>query len=111
MQKRRDFIRSLALAGSVAGLAPRAFAQGALSRPEPGAVSFFLAADTHYRGDLEDVSRMDATSADYNRRLVEWLNKLPGTAFPDAIGGGMVPAPQGVLHGGDLVDTGDKGPS
>jgi len=90
MQKRRDFIRSLALAGSAAGLAPRTFAQGAVSKSEPGAVSFFLAADTHYRGDLDDVSRMDETSADYNRRLVDWLNKLPGTAFPDGIGGGTL---------------------
>ena len=111
MQNRREFIRSLALAGSAAGLAPRTFAQGAVPKSAPGAVSFFLAADTHYRGDLDDVSRMDETSADYNRRLVEWLNRLPGTQFPDGIGGGIVPQPQGVLHGGDLVDTGDKGPS
>src|SRR5262249_25344349 len=36
------------------------------------------------------------------------LNKLPGTPFPEAVGGGTVPAPRGVLHGGDLIDSGDR---
>jgi len=54
---------------------------------------------------------MDAVSAEYNGRLVEWLNRLPGTAVPEVLGGGVVPRPHGVIHAGDLVDNGDKGPS
>lgn len=52
---------------------------------------------------------MDATSAEYNARLVKWLNELPGTQFPPELKGGVVPAPAGVIHAGDCVDSGDKG--
>jgi cytolysin (calcineurin-like family phosphatase) len=54
---------------------------------------------------------MDPVSADYNAQLVQWLNKLPGTDFPAEAGGGTVAVPAGVIHGGDLVDNGDKGPA
>ena len=53
---------------------------------------------------------MEDISAAYNARLVEWLNKLPGTPFSPEAGGGDVPAPHGVIHAGDLVENGDKGP-
>jgi cytolysin (calcineurin-like family phosphatase) len=56
---------------------------------------------------------MRATSVDINGRVVDWLNRLPGTAWPEAIalGAGAVPRPRGVVHAGDLVDNGDKGPA
>jgi hypothetical protein len=44
-------------------------------------VSFFLVGDTHYRTQADEITRLDGTSASHNARLVEWMNKLPGTPF------------------------------
>jgi cytolysin (calcineurin-like family phosphatase) len=71
--------------------------------------SFFLVGDTHYRASDDDNSVLDPVSADYNRRLIDWLNRLPGTEFAPEAGGGAVSAPHGVIHAGDIVDNGDKG--
>ena len=54
---------------------------------------------------------MRMRSAEVNDRLVQWLNRLPGTELPATVGGGLLPQPDGVVHAGDLVDNGDKGPS
>jgi predicted phosphodiesterase len=53
-------------------------------------------------------AQLDAASRDRNARLIGWLNRLPGSELPAAIGGGSLPAPRGVIHAGDLIDTGDK---
>src|SRR5687768_1215953 len=107
MQTRRHFIRNIALAGAGAGLLRRSFGQEALPAPAQNGVSFFLVGDTHYRAAVNDISQMDGISSGYNGRLVDWLNNLPGTPLPAAIGGGTVPQPHGVIHGGDIVDNGD----
>jgi cytolysin (calcineurin-like family phosphatase) len=108
MQTRRQFIRRFSLSTAALGLVPRGFAQDSGIAPPADAASFFLVGDTHYRAGDEDFSKMDATSAEYNARLVDWLNKLPGTAISAEAGGGSVPSPHGVIHAGDLVDNGDK---
>lgn len=108
MQTRRQFLRHVSLSTAALGLLPRGFAQEAAPAPPADSACFFLVGDTHYCADDEDFSRMDATSADYNARLVDWLNKLPGTPFSAEAGGGVVPRPHGVIHAGDLVDNGDK---
>jgi hypothetical protein len=74
------------------------------------AVSFFLIGDTHYCADEIETSAMKFSSAETNARLIGWLNRLPGQAVPDEAGGGPVAVPHGVIHAGDLVDNGDKGP-
>ena len=51
---------------------------------------------------------MDETSRDINARLIEWLNKLPGTEIPAEAGGGKVGDVSGVIHGGDCIDSGDR---
>jgi hypothetical protein len=56
-----------------------------------------------------NMKKMKPLSAQYNVRLVEWLNRLPGTAIPGGAGGGVVAQPHGVLHAGDMIDNGDKG--
>ena len=71
-------------------------------------VSFFFVADTHYLADKAQPKKLDPRSADTTSRLVDQLNKLPGTAFPDSVGGGKVPTPLGVIHGGDVIDSGDR---
>ncbi len=92
------------LAASAAGLAAPALGRAAAAEP----VSFFLVGDTHYRADLAAPAKLDARSAGVTGRLVDTLNKLPGTAIPAAAGGGTVAAPRGVIHAGDMIDSGDK---
>lgn len=105
MISRRHFIRCLAAAPAALGFARPAFAAA------PGTASFFLVGDTHYCAMKDDFGKMDATSATYNARLVEWMNSLPGSPRPQEVGGGAVPDVAGVIHAGDLIDNGDKGPS
>ena len=104
---RREFLQLSASASGFFALRPLLAADGLDAPPARGA-SFFLASDTHYLADKENPAAMDETSRDINARLVEWLNKLPGTAIPDEAGGGTVGEVQGVIHSGDLIDSGDK---
>lgn len=104
-QTRREFLRSATVGAAAIGFAPRAFAT------EPEVASFFLVGDTHYCAMKDDFGKMDETSATYNARLVEWMNRLPGSERPAEIGGGVVPGVAGVVHAGDVIDNGDKGPA
>ena len=104
---RRHFLQLSASATGFFALRPLLAADAVDAPPGRGA-SFFLASDTHYLADKENPSAMDETSRDINARLVEWLNKLPGTETPAEAGGGTVGEVQGVIHSGDLIDTGDK---
>jgi hypothetical protein len=109
MQTRRHFLRQFALTSAAASLLPRGFALDAIApAPQPDAVTFFLVGDTHYCADDKDPTQMDPTSAGYNHRLVDWLNRLPGTPFSAEVGGGNVPQPKGVVHAGDLVHNGNS---
>jgi cytolysin (calcineurin-like family phosphatase) len=63
---------------------------------EPAGFTFFVAADPHY--GFEDVR-------DYNRRMIEEMNRLPGTPYPAELGG-HVQRPLGVLVAGDLTENG-----
>jgi len=83
----------------------------AMAASDAGAVTFFLVGDTHYCASEEDDRVLDPISAAHNTRLVDWLNRLPGTEFSPESGGGLVPEPHGVIHAGDIVDNGDKGPA
>lgn len=74
-------------------------------------VAFFLVSDTHYLAERDEPSRMNARSLEVAGRLVDTLNALPGEAIPEAAGSGRVALPRGVIHGGDLIDSGDKGGS
>lgn len=97
---RRDF---LGVSAASAGLALAAKA------PEPALdLAFFLVGDTHFLADKADPDKLDPRSADTNRRLIDQLNRLPGTKIPDGAGGGTVATPRGLIHAGDLIDTGDK---
>jgi hypothetical protein len=107
LTRRRVLQRATTLAGACAS--PLTFGQSREAHSDPA--SFFLVGDTHYRADEQDAKIIDPVSADYNRRLIGWLNRLPGTNFSGAAGGGAVPQPHGVIHVGDIVDNGDKGPA
>lgn len=99
---RREFLAaSLASTGAIAG----ADLRGAETKRD---VAFFLVGDTHYLADKETPEKLDVRSAETNARLIDQLNRLPGTAIPEAAGGGTVAAPRGLIHAGDLIDSGDK---
>jgi len=85
-------------------------ALGADSAPQvnPREVAFFHIGDTHFLANKEDPTKIDERSALVTGRLVEVLNRLPGTAIPEAAGGGVVHAPRGVIHAGDVIDSGDR---
>ncbi len=110
MNTRREFIHGAALSAASFGLLPRLAAAGTGLAHDGEIASFFVVADTHYCADEKQPDRMLPHSLAVNRRLIDWLNRLPGTALPAALGGGTLPVPQGVLHAGDLVENGDKGP-
>ncbi|MBC8115852.1 MAG: metallophosphoesterase, partial [Candidatus Saccharimonas sp.] len=71
-------------------------------------VSFFLVSDTHFLAQKDAPAKLDEKSIVTCRGLVDTLNRLPGTAIPDEAGGGTVASPRGVIHSGDVIDTGDK---
>lgn len=106
---RRRLLQSTA-AGALSLAAGRlGFADVAAS---PKEVSFFLVGDTHYYAPKDSPEKIDETSAANNARLIDWLNKLPGTAVPKEAAGSdgvTVPTPLGVIHAGDIIDSGDKG--
>lgn len=105
MLTRRSFLRSVSAAA--AGL-PLLRARGAETAAAPLLSSFFLVGDTHYRADQEQPAAMYPASTAVNARLIDWLNRLPGTDWPETVGAGTVPRPDGVIHAGDLIDSGDK---
>ncbi|HTN73684.1 MAG TPA: metallophosphoesterase, partial [Pirellulaceae bacterium] len=64
--------------------------------------------DTHYYASKDAPGEIAPSSAEVTGRLIETLNRLPGETIPSAAGGGQVHAPQCVIHGGDVIDSGDK---
>ncbi len=82
----------LALAALAAAPSPQQSDVGGVA----SAITFFVGSDSHFGY----VGMEDA-----NRAMVEQMNALPGTAYPEAIGG-RVEEPRGVLMTGDLTDNG-----
>lgn len=110
MVSRRRFLgSSLAAAAGCEALAPHLLAgEAASDAAAPETVAFFLVGDTHYLAERGRPARLADRSRTLTSRLVDHLNRLPGTAIPDQAGGGKVGNPQGLLHAGDLIDSGDK---
>ncbi len=102
---RRTFLA--ATAGSIASLPvlARGADAGSAAAEE---FSFFLVGDTHYLADKQNPQKLTDASARTTARLIDQLNRLSGTDIPQAAGGGTVLAPMGVIHAGDLIDSGDK---
>jgi hypothetical protein len=105
---RRSFLQLSATTAGLFALRPIFAAEEDASIPQEKGASFILASDTHYLANKEKPDAMDETSREINARLIDWLNKLPGTDIPDASGGGSVSNVHGVIHSGDIIDTGDK---
>jgi hypothetical protein len=64
----------------------------------PKDITFFLVSDTHY-GLSDSVVRA-------NRGAIRAMSSLPGTPFPEDLGGEWIRPPQGVIVLGDLVEDG-----
>jgi len=62
-------------------------------------ITFFAYSDCHYGAEAHD------KPAVRHRSHVQWINDLPGTAWPESIGG-VVAEPRGVVMAGDLIDHG-----
>ncbi len=103
---RRKFLATtgLATAGWLTGVRAEEKAP-----PASTSGSFFFVSDTHYCAEEMTPEVLKPASREVTTRLVDTLNRLPGTALPAPLGGGTVPEPLGVIHGGDLIDSGDKG--
>ena len=65
-------------------------------------VTFFVTSDSHF----EFIQNLDRN--DRNKATLERMNGLPGTFWPDKLGGGKIANPKGVLVLGDLIDDGDR---
>jgi predicted phosphodiesterase len=100
MIARRQFLR-----WSTAALP---FIGRASETPSGPATSFFVVSDTHYFANEESHGELDVRSVERMQRLIDWLNRLPGSPIPSEAGGGQVPEPAGVIHAGDIIDSGDK---
>ena len=98
MITRRHFLGTTA----AALLAPRTHAA------EPFALSFFVIGDTHYFANAAKPGELDPLSAETNASLVATLNRLRGTDIPDRARKGNVGQPRGIIHVGDLIDSGDQ---
>jgi cytolysin (calcineurin-like family phosphatase) len=75
---------------------------------EPFRLSFFVCGDTHYLANAEKVSELDALSAETNAGLIRTLNELRGATIPATARAGNVGEPRGVIHVGDLIDSGNN---
>ncbi len=77
------------------------------SHREP--LSFFVVSDTHYDARVgEESDQLVEEVLNLNRRLLHILNDLPGTRLPRNRGGLEITEPSGVIHLGDIIDSGDK---
>lgn len=90
------------------GLASLTGVADSWAQPSTSVVSFFIVSDTHFLAQRDNPNNLDEASQATNARLIDTLNRLPGTAIAESAGGGVVLPPRGVLHAGDLIDTGDK---
>jgi predicted phosphodiesterase len=72
------------------------------------AIAFFLVGDTHLLANKKDSTKLDERSAALSTGLVDALNNLPGAEIPKSAGGGKVLEVRGVIHAGDVIDTGDQ---
>ena len=104
---RRNFLASSAASTAAFTVATRSKQLDAAA-PRPSSVAFFLVGDTHYLANKEVSDQLDPRSRRITAGLIDTLNRLPGESIPDTAAGGTVAQPQGVIHAGDLIDSGDK---
>ena len=95
-----------AMAAGVSGFSGIDNARGDFS--ESDTIGFFAIGDTHYFANERSTSELVDSSVVNCQGLIDTLNRLEGTPIPDLAGGGNVGSIRGVIHAGDIIDTGDK---
>lgn len=104
---RREFLHTTA--GTAAGLTLGSSGLSTQAAQEAGEpLAFFMVSDTHYHAQRDAPAKMQPQNMRVNERLIDTLHRLPGTPLPEQIGGGQVIPPRGVIHLGDMIDSGDK---
>jgi cytolysin (calcineurin-like family phosphatase) len=103
---RRKFLKTGAAA---AGTVLPCSAAGAPAESTHGNFGFLVVSDTHIKAPEDAPDTLVSEIDGVNQRLITLLNKLPGQSLPQAMGGGKVGEIKGVLHLGDMIDSGDKG--
>jgi cytolysin (calcineurin-like family phosphatase) len=86
----------------LAALVAAALAGPAAAAPPDETVTFLVTSDAHY------VSSKNLDRIERNKSTIERINALPGTPWPEKLGGGAIGTPRGVLALGDLIDDGDR---
>lgn len=84
------------------GLAFLAPLPAATAPPADDPVTFLVTSDSHY------TATRNPDRQARNRATIERMNAVPGTPWPDKLGGGPIGRPRGVLALGDLIDDGDR---
>lgn len=96
------------LLGSLAGASAALAFRPAFAATDNKPVAFALVGDTHYLANKESPGEMFPDSVAVTSQLIATLNNLPGRTISTEAGGGSVSELNGVIHAGDLIDTGDK---
>jgi predicted phosphodiesterase len=107
---RRSFLKQTTLTATVASISKFDVARLCASShaDQRQSFSFFHIGDTHYLANIENPSEIDARSSAVCSKLIDTLNQLPGSSIPETAGSGKVMKPLGVIHAGDIIDSGDK---
>ena len=100
MKRLRFGLFGLLLGGLILAVANPPLAPAAPDDAE--SVTFLVTSDSHY-ASFRNVDRNDR-----NKVTIERMNALPGTVWPEKLGGGKIDKPRGVLALGDLIDDGDR---
>jgi predicted phosphodiesterase len=95
-----------AMASGACGFSGLDVAKGESS--ESDTIGFFAIGDTHYFANERSTHELVDSSVVNCQGLIDTLNRLEGTPIPDLAGGGKVGSIRGVIHAGDIIDTGDK---
>ena len=101
--------RFLKVGAAATGAALPSSAIGEPAESDRGDFGFLVVSDTHFKAREDAPDTLVPEIDRVNRRLIALLNKLPGQALPPTMGGGRIRGVKGVLHLGDMIDSGDKG--
>jgi hypothetical protein len=105
---RRRFLQQGLFTAALASPGLRPIAKAAPQPTDASSLAFCVISDTHYFANAESPGELDERSLKVCSRLVDTLNHLPGTTIPNLAGGGIVQPLRGIIHAGDVIDSGDK---
>lgn len=104
-QRRREFLSTTT--GFLLGAAAAPVVSASSAEPDDR-IAFFVIGDTHYLADKHSPTKLSVESEESTMRFLTALAGLPGSEIAAEAGGGRVAIPRGLIHCGDIIDTGDK---